>query len=207
MSVFTGNSYATPPARANGATVFLPSEDEYYKAAYYDPTKSGTGGYWQYGTQSNTAPSSVAPAGTSNSANIGAGTDGQSAGTLASTMATTGATFDSAVNYLTAVGAYTAATSAYGLYDVSGNVWEWTADWYSESFYRTGPSYNPLNTEPSSDNPQGMPCRSIRGGSWLCNDCYCEAYRVAGRQETSPDTATNHTGFRCAQSPKPKSPR
>ena len=60
MAVFTGNSFATPPARANGATVFLPSEDEYYKAAYYDPTKSGTGGYWQYGTQSDTAPSSAA---------------------------------------------------------------------------------------------------------------------------------------------------
>ena len=179
MSVFTGNSYATPPARANGATVFLPSEDEYYKAAYYDPTKSGTGGYWQYGTQSNTAPSSVAPAGTSNSANIGAGTDGQSAGTLASTMATTGSTFDSAVNYLTAVGAYTAATSAYGLYDVEGLVYNWT-EGTRTSFGNQLPIY--------------------RGGSWRYNE---GASGAAYRNVYSGANATSYAwyGFRVASLP------
>ena len=179
MSVFTGNSFATPPARANGATVFLPSEDEYYKAAYYDPTKSGTGGYWQYGTQSNTAPSSVAPAGTSNSANIGAGTDGQSAGTLASTMATTGATFDSAVNYLTAVGAYTAATSAYGLYDVEGLVYNWT-EGTRTSFGNQLPIY--------------------RGGSWRYNE---GASGAAYRNVYSGANATSYAwyGFRVASLP------
>ena len=179
MSVFTGNSYATPPARANGATVFLPSEDEYYKAAYYDPTKSGTGGYWQYGTQSDTAPSSVAPAGTSNSANIGAGTDGQSAGTLASTMATTGSTFDSAVNYLTAVGAYTAATSAYGLYDVEGLVYNWT-EGTRTSFGNQLPIY--------------------RGGSWRYNE---GASGAAYRNVYSGANATSYAwyGFRIASLP------
>ncbi len=179
MAVFTGNSFATPPARANGATVFLPSEDEYYKAAYYDPTKSGTGGYWQYGTQSDTAPSSVAPAGTSNSANIGAGTDGQSAGTLASTMATTGATFDSAVNYLTAVGAYTAATSAYGLYDVEGLVYNWT-EGTRTSFGNQLPIY--------------------RGGSWRYNE---GASGAAYRNVYSGAGATSYAwyGFRIAGLP------
>ncbi|MEI6659552.1 MAG: SUMF1/EgtB/PvdO family nonheme iron enzyme, partial [Planctomycetota bacterium] len=59
MSVLT-SGFATPPTRAPGATIFLPSENEFYKAAYYDPTKSGTGGYWQYGVMSDIAPVGVA---------------------------------------------------------------------------------------------------------------------------------------------------
>jgi sulfatase modifying factor 1 len=146
----SNNSFATPPPRAAGATFFLPSENEFYKAAYYDPAKNGgAGGYWTYGTRSDTAPLSMAPPGTANSANIGAGTDGQSAGTLAATMATTGAGFDASVNYLTAVGAYAAATSAYGLYDVEGLVYNWT-EATRTSFGNELPIY--------------------RGGSWRYNE-------------------------------------
>jgi autotransporter-associated beta strand protein len=179
MSVFTGNSFATPPARANGATVFLPSENEYYKAAYYDPTKSGTGGYWQYGTRSDTPPSSVAPAGTANSANIGAGTDGQSGGTLATTMATTGSTFDTAVNYLTNVGAYTSAKSSYGLFDVEGLVYNWT-EGTRESF--------------------GNQLPIARGGSWRYNE---GASGAAYRNVYSGANATSYAwyGFRVASLP------
>jgi formylglycine-generating enzyme len=185
------SSFATPPPRAPGATVFLPSEDEYYKAAYYDPTKSGTGGYWQYGTRSDTPPSSVGPAGTSNSANIGAGTTGQSAGTLASTLATTGSTFDAAVNYLTNVGAYASATSSYGLFDVEGLVYNWT-EGTRESFGNQLPIH--------------------RGGSWRYNEgasgaAYRNVYsgaatpsyawyglRIAGLPPAPPSTITINVG-------------
>jgi len=127
MSVFNSNAFATPPSRAAIATVFLPSENEYYKAAQYDPaTNGGVGGYWQYGTRSDTAPASIGPPGTANSANIGAGTTGASGNTVALTMATTGSTFDQNSIYLTNVGAYTAAKSYYSLFDVDGLVYNWT---------------------------------------------------------------------------------
>lgn len=124
MSVLT-SGFSTPPTRAADATIFLPSENEYYKAAYYDPSKNdGAGGYWQYGTQSDVAPASVPPPGGTNSANIGQGNMG--GGRTADTLATTGAAYDLTQNYLTAVGAYSSATSAYGLYDIEGPVYNWT---------------------------------------------------------------------------------
>jgi sulfatase modifying factor 1 len=179
----SNNGFATPPPRAAGATVFLPSEDEYYKAAYYDPAKNdGVGGYWQYGTRSDSAPASVAPPGSSNAANIGAGTDGQSAGTLALTMATTGSVFNTNVNYLTAVGAYTTATSAYGLYDLDGLVYNWT-----EATRTTFGNQLPV----------------FRGGSWRYNDgasgaAYRNVYSGAG------STSYSWFGFRIASlAPEP----
>jgi formylglycine-generating enzyme required for sulfatase activity len=153
VSGILANGFATPPSRAVNAQFFLPSENEWYKAAYYDPTlNSGTGGYWQYGTRSNTAPSSAGPPGSANAANIGAGTDGQSGGTLAATAATTGASFNTSTIYLTNVGAYTSAQSAYGLYDLDGLVYNWT--------------------EATRENPSfaGQMLPIFRGGSWRYNE-------------------------------------
>ena len=177
MSVFTGNSFATPPTRAPGATLFLPSEDEYYKAAYYDPTKSGTGGYWQYGVMSDIAPVGVAPAGGSTSANIGNGNGG--GGLTADTMATTGAAFSTSVNYLTDVGAYATAKSYYGLYDTEGLVYNWT-EATRTSFGNQLPIY--------------------RGGSWRYGD---QSDGAAYRNVYSGAGATSYAwyGFRVASLP------
>ena len=188
MAVFTGNSFATPPARAPGATIFLPSENEYYKAAYYDPIKSGTGGYWQYGTRSDTPPSSVGPAGTANSANIGAGTDGQSAGTLATTMATTGSTFNTAVNYLTNVGAYASAKSSYGLYDVEGLVYNWT-EGTRESFNNQLPIARGGSWR-YNEGASGAAYRNIYSGGGAASYAWY-GFRVAGLPAAPPGITIN----------------
>ncbi len=92
----------TGETRAGGASYFIPSEDEWYKAAYYDPGTGPGDNYWLYPTQSDTAPTGEAPPGGANSAN-----------------------FNSAVGGTTDVGAYTGTTSYYGAFDMGGNVWEW----------------------------------------------------------------------------------
>lgn len=81
--------------------------------------------------------------------------------------------------------------NGYGLYNTAGNVWEWQSDWFNPSYHRRGPR----------ENPQGPPSgatRSIRGGSYLCHDSYCNRYRVAARSSNTPDSSTGNMGFRCA---------
>lgn len=82
------------------------------------------------------------------------------------------------------------APNGLGLYETSGNVWEWCADWW-QAEHGEGP-----HTDPSGP-PAGTE-RVMRGGSYLCHDSYCNRYRVAARTKNSPDSSTGNQGFRCA---------
>lgn len=101
--------------------------------------------------------------------------------------------------------------NGYGLYDVAGNVWEWTADFFS--IQRAGGSGHsccvPQNPRVTSyDGLAGagqpgdhIPRMVIKGGSHLCAPSYCLRYRPAARQPESVDTSTSHIGFRCVVRP------
>jgi len=81
--------------------------------------------------------------------------------------------------------------NGYGLYQSVGNVWEWTADWFSPSSHKTADMKNPIGPESGTG-------RVIKGGSFLCHHSYCNRYRNSARSQNTPDSSTCHTGFRCA---------
>ncbi|MGW5381033.1 formylglycine-generating enzyme family protein [Nocardia sp. NPDC003963] len=96
----------------------------------------------------------------------------------------------------TAVGTY--SPNGYGLFDTTGNVWEWTADTFrSHRPAATCCSPGALIEEPESDTAQQFPSLVVKGGSYLCAANYCLRYRPAARQGQTVDTATCHLGFRC----------
>ena len=164
-----GNATTGPAVAVNaGAAFYIPTNDEWYKAAYFSPNYGGVGvpGYYDYATQSDTPsdPDNI----------IGSGANRANYFTGAGFSVTQSSSYDSNQNYLTDVGAFSGSGSFYGTFDQSGNVFQW----------------NDLDGLASSISSRGR-----RGGGWLSNAFNLSS---SGSNSNDPSEEYNFTGFRLA---------
>ena len=95
--------------------------------------------------------------------------------------------------------------NGYGLYDMAGDVWQWTSDWYRADYYAKLAASNSVIRNPQGPASSYDPAeprekkRVQRGGSFLCTDQYCARYVVGTRGKGEVSTGTNHLGFRCVK--------
>lgn len=169
--------------RAPAATWFIPTENEWYKAAYHQPTAQGgdSDNYWSYPTRTNNEPNSDQPPGdVSIQSNVGnfSRDDGQANGYNDGYAATGSTIYSESQNYLTDAGAYTSAMSPYGTFDQGGNVYEWNETLINGS------------------------SRGLRGGTWSSG---ASSLLASFRPALSPDDENGGIGFRVATVPEPSS--
>lgn len=110
-----------------------------------------------------------------------------------------------------AVGTY--LKNGYGLYDMTGNAWQWVSDWYRFDYFyfQVKENGDKLIVDPHGPNqsfdptergvPPNAPKRVIRGGSFLCNEDYCQSYRPSARRGSDPYSPMSHLGFRLVKDP------
>ena len=166
--------------RNAGLTYGLPSENEWYKAAYYQPTAQGgdVDNYWLYPTANNAIPNSRdGSASDANSANFNRN-DAIANGFNDGYALSHSTTYSASQQYLTEAGAFSIADSFYGTFDQGGNVVEW------------------------NDAVSG-PLRAIRGGSWGSTDGDAAGLRADGRLDYAPANEFGSVGFRVVIVPEP----
>ena len=165
-------------SKGGGAQYWIPSESEWYKAAYYQPAAAGgdTDGYWQYPTGSNAIPNSRN--GSVSDANSGNfyRDDEVASGFNGGHAVTNSTSYSDSQQYLTPVGAFTQADSYYGTFDQGGNVWEW------------------------NDAVMDSSSRGRRGGWWYLTEFYLQASYCSS---SDPTYEGSSVGFRVVSVPEP----